>query len=508
MYQAVTVVSARIQKTLLQRAGYKLGDPNQFQGLKFEDVATLMFLLRRCCVPFVIPKGIDTPKQHFPHIGIRTIRWSRITDVDRRFVFFLQTLVKPFQTLCPHIVITKLNELYPNLFVCGSNIFEEVDHSLDRARNISFVDELRWRFDEISKDASDAYALTHQLEFATPTDALLRRRQIVQQALDLNVAIEARRASEALYKECYDILCKTSRQNKPQPGLELHVFANEQGDSPHLAYRMTVALPSADRETDVLVEGPIRPQPTGQIESDFSSACGSIRRALPAFFTILQNQTFRLQTLQAHGRRKSDCNSSQWVAFLESVKTRNSQVRRFRTQEKLELALQIVETGFFLLGTSWLRHLDGSFVHVNNCGELHQQRFVLTFAGRADANLNHVEPHLFHIGTLLTELALFTQCRIKSWQVDTGYEYDLAFFCDERKKHLSLPPRDMLIYLQRKSDVGKMKQYYTAVQFCLQQSENFHPEWYREHWDIDDWEERKAAYAELLKEYYTQVYKP
>lgn len=163
----------------------------------------------------------------------------------------------------------------------------------------------------------------------------------------------------------------------------------------------------------------------------------------------------------------------------------------FDTEAKVDLAFQVIECGFFLLGTPWFSSLSSRNLRRLKSMQRRPQNFMLRTQALNLKDLVSDDPgalaetsQLFRLGVLLTEIALETpdvQSQSGSWEHDPS-----------RLNRLPLVEKAM------------GAQYCKATAFCLQYREDrfLGPEKY----DGKLYAEWATYLAQLLEDYHSQVF--
>jgi hypothetical protein len=296
--------------------------------------------------------------------------------------------------------------------------------------------------------------------------------------------------------------------------------ASENEQAP-LQYNLTVSLMGDDKCLDLVVRGPLH-RPSDELANarstpalpDFPRACAAIQQSsehpidFKAGIVSGANELYRFNMKQHTKIHKSPCRPL-WLRGVFSDLQRQS--KEFSRKLKIGLAFKIVESGLYLLGTSWLSYLDSNHILKGDCG-----RYLLgTSQSTAFNELDQIEPQTFHIGTLLTEIAL---CRpidgIDKREGPLGDEWNLVMTLPTYGQR-SIPAPEIVLLLKGQGGipgytVGEMgEKYAEAVNFCLQQSGELRQDVWQKDWRVDDWPDRRRKYEEaLFCDYYTQVYLP
>ena len=399
-----------------------------------------------------------------------------------------------------------------------------------------YLEDLNERFNALSKDAMDFFAMSHpSAESAASRES---RRRLAAASMILQQALQTKAASEALYRSCLSSsadgniskLVPNLGLEKNQLRLEMNLLLAETDErvmsetflnSSTLHYHLLLSSSPSNGWREVLVEGPVKPSEEVSTQSplwsmySFEAACSALESQQSCQFQAsLEDGTnsalhFRI-SLPTDPIQDGQQKESQIWGFLADIQDKLSAEAhaRFPQTERLDLAFRVAECGLILLGTSWLSNISSKKIRrIYRPARGHRRRYVMEAELSGDNRLSSVEPQTFLVGVLLTEIAAAQPILdIVKYEMPSGVEYD---FVMASLRNGSIEKRKLRAYqVTRRVEESLGQCFSEAVEFCLQQSAKYRrPEWARIR-EFGTWQDKIDAYRGILEEYYTIVYTP
>lgn len=420
----------------------------------------------------------------------------------------------------------------------------------EAAQLSKLIDTLDEQFNRLDADSKNFFAAAHPNYQATAS--VNERRETAAAKMVLQHALNTRDSSEALYQACLTLnhrdherslgrlarLLRRGGNSANQPNLEINLSLREKEGSPSvrqrqptflkLHYHILIPWPEREARLEVLVEAPVqssdqRIDGLNQRSSEHISHSSSPIQNFKDACMLVQSQkycdfqaslestpnTFRL-TSPSEPIQSLSHKQMHLARLLDLIQTKTSfeSHEHFPLSERLDLAYNIVECGLLLLGTSWLSNLSSKKIQrISRTDREQRRRFILETGDFTNEDLASVEPQIFNVGVLLTEIAIGQPVlRIKKYETTSGSELHLvmASLLNFSLNSRSLPANQVVDRVNK--SMGQ--RYSRAVEFCLQQSPiRKRPSW-RGFGDSHEWNVRDQAYRVILEEYYEEVFLP
>ncbi|MCJ1401480.1 hypothetical protein MMC11_004694 [Xylographa trunciseda] len=399
-----------------------------------------------------------------------------------------------------------------------------------------YRDDLNERFNGLSKDAMDFFAMSHpSAELAASRDS---RRRLAAASMLLQRALQTKAASEALYRSCLlpsergetsDLIPNLGfKRNQLRLEIDLLLAETENRvisegllDSSTLHYHLLLSSSPSAGWREFLVEGPMKPSSGGNDQSSFwtthsfEAACSALEIQQSCDFQAAPEDGtgttlhFRISRPTDPIQDKQQKESQLW-GFLAEIQNKLSAElhARFPQTERLDLAYRVAEYGLLLLGTSWLSNISSKKIQrIYRPARGHRRRYLMEAELSGAKHLSSVEPQTFLIGVLLTEIAAAQPILdIIRYEEPSGFEYD---FVMAALRNGSVEKRKLRAYqVTQRVEESLGQRFSEAVEFCLQQSVKYRrPEWAHIK-EFGTWQDRIDAYRGILEEYYAVVYTP